>query len=581
MLTGCGYDDSDIWDAVENVSGRVDALESTTTRLNSDLAAMNTIVNALENRLSVTDVSSTPTGYEIKFSDGTSASINHGRDGATGATGADGVSAPEISIKQDSDGDYYWTMGGEWLLVDGKKVRANGKDGKDGKDGLDGADGKDGIDGQPGADGKPGEPGTPGANSGDAPQVRVNPETKEWEISVNGGKTWNQTGVLAEGKPGDKGDSMFKSIDTSNADYVTFVLADESEFRIPRYSAAMMPIFEIDGADKVQIIPAGTNKSFAVRATNVADYTIQKPDGWKVTYNNGELTVTSPVDENKYAETEGTISVVAVSDDNKSVIAKLEVAQFELRILTFEDADAMFSPYNLEKVRGGAKTIASWSDLIDSPQYGGPMTYNDYSETDYYWYDENNTYLKSEIYSHGAFWNGGQLISNYYSASYDGKGYTDQLTVSTIGASEGHAGHNGSTNFCVHNGYKDDTANKYGYFYFGDNVERVVDHMYVNNTSYALNSLANGDGFNTAATPDTWVKLVAIGCDSSGKEVGKAEIYLCKDLKVVNEWIKFDLSSLGKVAGIWFNFEASADQKGSYGLNFPAYFAYDDVAVRF
>ncbi|MBO7290970.1 MAG: DUF4465 domain-containing protein, partial [Bacteroidaceae bacterium] len=49
----------------------------------------------------------------------------------------------------------------------------------------------------------------------------------------------------------------------------------------------------------------------------------------------------------------------------------------------------------------------------------------------------------------------------------------------------------------------------------------------------------------------------------------------------VTTWEKFDLSLLGAVVRIEFNLGASDDMSGSYGLNCPAYFAYDDVAVRF
>ena len=47
------------------------------------------------------------------------------------------------------------------------------------------------------------------------------------------------------------------------------------------------------------------------------------------------------------------------------------------------------------------------------------------------------------------------------------------------------------------------------------------------------------------------------------------------------EWKRVDLTSLGKVFALGFNFEASADQSNAYGLTIPAYFAYDDVVVRF
>ena len=44
-------------------------------------------------------------------------------------------------FKQQQIYIYYWTLDGEWLIVDGKKVRANGKDGVDGTNGINGKDG--------------------------------------------------------------------------------------------------------------------------------------------------------------------------------------------------------------------------------------------------------------------------------------------------------------------------------------------------------------------------------------------------------------------------------------------------------
>lgn len=33
-----------------------------------------------------------------------------------------------------------------------------------------------------------------------APKIRINTNTKEWEISTDGGKTWELTGVYASGE---------------------------------------------------------------------------------------------------------------------------------------------------------------------------------------------------------------------------------------------------------------------------------------------------------------------------------------------------------------------------------------------
>ena len=54
-----------------------------------------------------------------------------GENGKDGADGKDGHT-PTVSVRLDSDGVYYWTIDGEWLLDgSGKKIRAQGADGKD------------------------------------------------------------------------------------------------------------------------------------------------------------------------------------------------------------------------------------------------------------------------------------------------------------------------------------------------------------------------------------------------------------------------------------------------------------------
>ena len=254
---------------------------------------------------------------------------------------------------------------------------------------------------------------------------------------------------------------------------------------------------------------------------------------------------------------------------------------YELRVLTFEDEDTKFTPYNLDYAN---KTISKWSDLVDDAQYGGTLTYNNYGKATYYWYDGNNTEIEHSFTT--PYWGGGHAISNFVIENYETLpeghyGWYELQFATPIG------GHNGSKNFCVHNGYKDDYNSqiydgKLAWFSFKNGKELVVDHMYVTNTCYVLNSLTYGDGFNNPATEDTYFKIVAYGYNANDEEVGTAEFYLCKTgRQFVTDWQKWDLSSLGKVNKIVFNFSGSDDLSGAYGLNCPAYFAYDDVAVRF
>lgn len=105
--------------------------------------------------------------------------------------------------------------------------------------------------------------------------------------------------------------------------------------------------------------------------------------------------------------------------------------------------------------------------------------------------------------------------------------------------------------------------------------------MYVNNICYAINCYVDGNGLTANIGPDDWVKLVATGYDKDGKAVEtKAELYLCNGPdNIVMDWTKWDLSVLGEVTKIEFNVTGSSDN--GYGFSQPAYFAYDDVAVRF
>jgi hypothetical protein len=94
---------------------------------------------------------------------------------------------------------------------------------------------------------------------------------------------------------------------------------------------------------------------------------------------------------------------------------------------------------------------------------------------------------------------------------------------------------------------------------------------------------AAGFGSSYVLSDESTFKIVAYGYETlDDTEPTECEFYLLdKGKKFVTEWTKWDLSVLGKVVKVSFNLEGSADMVGSYGLSIPAYFAYDDVAVRF
>lgn len=561
-VTAC-VDTDDIWDNIHDLDSRVDALEKKVADTNGDIQALQTIVSAMEKNVTVTAVDETANGYVIKFSDGKIATISNGRDGQNGADGKDGkdgLNAPEISVTLGSDGRYYWTLGGELIIVDGHPLCATGNDGKDGADGT------------PGQDGRPGQDAI-------APQVRINPDTKIWEISTDGGLTWESTGVIAQGQNGSTGatgDSLFSLVNTDDPAYVTFVLSDGTSFKVARYDETN-PLFAIADAEGPQQFARNESRTYTVQAENISQFSIAKPDGWKVVYDApaGTVTVTAPALGNTYAETSGTVAFNLVSTASKSLIVKIdvEVGEYELRVLTFEDADTRFDPYTLGYA---GKRITKWSDLIDSTEFGGALLYNDYVTVEYTWHDKGNTELAHSMTE--PFWMGGHAISNYTETNIQAGDYTRQLSVFNS-----TGGHNGSANFAVHFGYNDPSGISLGsalpMLYFADGVPRVIDHMYVMWNVYLANSVTSGNGLSAPLSPSGYVKVIANGFDENGDTTGSTEFFIAGNGGNIQDWTRWDLASLGKVAFVQFNM--AGDSNNGYGFSQPAYFCYDDVAVRF
>lgn len=290
---------------------------------------------------------------------------------------------------------------------------------------------------------------------------------------------------------------------------------------------------------------------------------------------------------------------------------------YELRVLTFEDVDAKFDPYYLDYADDGAgREITTWSDLVDDPQYGGPLTYGDMMSAMYTWYDQYNTELSHtfpEVWGTYCYWSGGHAISNYWGEGYSNEDRNNHI-AKYYGEDyvENNAGNDSmlgwfnlqlmtpvpaysGDNFAVHFGYTDFfsmSGDVLPEIFFADGEARVIDHMYVTNTNYTLNQLMCGVGSEagntfggdyTGPTEDSFYKIIAYGYASWDDEepTSELEFYLLDGTTPVLDWEKWDLAELGAVVRVKFNLVGSEDMSGSYGLTIPAYFAYDDIAVRF
>ena len=227
LLVSCSndYDDSALWDSVNGLENRVAKLEELCKQMNTNISSLQEIVKALKERESITNVStlSDGSGYSITFTSGKTIAIYHGKNGSDGSDGTNGVT-PTISVKQDTDGIYYWTVNGNWLVVDGKKVKAIGTDGADGSDGNDGTDGTNGKDGI-------------------TPKFKI--DGGYWYISYDNEQNWEQLGKATgdSGLNGEDGNAFFKGVSMADG-FVVFTLNDKesTEIKIPFYSETELTV---------------------------------------------------------------------------------------------------------------------------------------------------------------------------------------------------------------------------------------------------------------------------------------------------------------------------------------------------
>ena len=252
VVTSCSYDDAAIWDKVDNLEDRIAKLEELCKKANSDIAALQTIVEALQKNDYVTSVAPVvedgkTVGYTITFAKSGEVTIYNGKDGKDGADGKDGVDGdgsyvPNIGVKKDVDGIYYWTLDGEWLLDEsGNKVRAQGVDGANGSQGEQGEQGEQGT---PGEDGKNGEDGV-------TPKLKI--ENDYWYVSYDNGATWSVVGK-ATAECTSAGDSIFERVEVEN-DCVIFYLTDGSSFTLPISNQTNGDIIRfLDNAVKIRCV---------------------------------------------------------------------------------------------------------------------------------------------------------------------------------------------------------------------------------------------------------------------------------------------------------------------------------------
>lgn len=324
LFSGCTRE---IENRLTELEQRLAKVEEQVKELNSQVSLIQNLINGkyfIQNASELPDGS----GYKLVLVDKDGKTVEKtvlcGKDGKDGAT-------PSVGVGKDTDGNYYWTLNGEWLLVDGKKVRANGTDGENGKD---------------------------------APMTEFKVENGKWYAKVGDGD-WTYVGDAVTEVVG-----PIVSVDASKPDVVVITLADNTVLELPKASVAVKLQIVVD--DSVfQNMTAGQTKSapYEVIVPAGVTYTLDsyEPESWKVVIskpqgNKGNVTISVP-EAGKSAK----VLLIANGSDGSSYAKVLHInvegGEEEGPVELEEIVDETSGSYNLPAGATEVVISASWITL--------------------------------------------------------------------------------------------------------------------------------------------------------------------------------------------------------------------------
>ncbi len=324
-FTGCSQ--YALQEDLEALQQEVAELKAMVEDLNGDVAALNTFMSAYNGCKMVTHVVETSYGWTIYFNDDTYCDLRHGKDGDKGETGdkGDKGDAPVIGVKQDADGVWYWTLNGEFLLMDGKKVPTTGEDGK----------------------------------NAPTPKFQV-AEGNMLQVSYDNGSTWQNVGEV-------EGVSTVPSAVTDvivTEDEVTFVLAEGDPLVMAMYKPLKITVAAPVASGNVY-----TAEYTLVGAGENVQVVCSPNEGWKASVArkdavSGTITLTAPaewVDASvlvfAYSDEQIAMTVISITQD------KIEIGQNEYPAVadggSFQvPVSANFVPY--------VSTTAEWVSVVET-----------------------------------------------------------------------------------------------------------------------------------------------------------------------------------------------------------------------
>ena len=319
------YDDTSLRNELSGLESRVSNLEDLCSKLNTNIASIQTLFENINAKIAIERVVSLDNGegYLITFSNGSSITVYNGVDGPKGNKGdkgdkGDPGEAPVIGVASD-DGVLYWTLNGEWLTDDeGQKIPVVGPKGDKGDQGEQGEPGNDGKDGSSGRNGSNG-------SNGVTPQLKI--QDGKWMVSYDNGSSWSE--VTSSGD--NPYNTMALTIEETEEAYI--ITLDGESYTISKAAEAAVSFQIKVDSDDVAISGQSVTVSYTLTGGDETTHVVAE-GSLTATVDESACTVTIYGDE----DTEGYVILRAIRNSDGAYSAQyIAVSGGTFTILTAEE----------------------------------------------------------------------------------------------------------------------------------------------------------------------------------------------------------------------------------------------------
>lgn len=240
VFQSCNNND-DLWDAIDDLKGRVQALETQVDALNKNVEAMQTLYNG---GATVSEVSENNGTYTLKLSNGETLTLTQGSEAE--------VVIPVVSIDAQGNWQYSVNGGKDFIPLNVNAV----------------------------------------AEDGVTPQFRVDEETGVWQINTTGEESgWtNVKNTAGEDVKAIGGTvtEFFDSVRTEGDILYIKLLGSDVELKIPIVADVLCEI--VTTTEGIQLFDSGVERVFDVKMRGIDHTIVTAPEGWTAR-------LTDPVDE--------------------------------------------------------------------------------------------------------------------------------------------------------------------------------------------------------------------------------------------------------------------------------------------